>query len=169
MTTISADSIRELRGRTSAGIMDCKRALEDAQGDLDKAAELLRERGIATVAKRASRAANEGLIETYVHAGGRIGVIVELNCETDFVARTDDFQELAHNIALQVAAMDPQVIDDERPLDDLNASDGEPRLLHQPFVKDSGQTIRDLLTDTIAKVGENIVIRRFVRYSLGDQ
>ena len=169
MTTISADSIRELRGRTSAGIMDCKRALEDARGDLDKAAELLRERGIATVAKRASRTANEGLIETYVHAGGRIGVIVELNCETDFVARTDDFQELAHNIALQVAAMDPQVIDDERPLDDLNASDGEPRLLHQPFVKDSGQTIRDLLTDTIAKVGENIVIRRFVRYSLGDQ
>ncbi len=169
MTTISADSIRELRGRTSAGIMDCKRALEDAQGDLDKAAELLRERGIAMVAKRASRTANEGLIETYVHAGGRIGVIVELNCETDFVARTDDFQELAHNIALQVAAMDPQVIDDERPLDDLNASDGEPRLLHQPFVKDSAQTIRNLLTDTIAKVGENIVIRRFVRYSLGDQ
>ena len=169
MTTISADSIRELRGRTGAGIMDCKRALQDAQGDLDKAAELLRERGIATVAKRASRSANEGLIETYVHAGGRIGVIVELNCETDFVARTDDFQELAHNIALQVAAMDPQVIDDERSLDDLNASDGEPRLLHQPFVKDSGQTIRDILTDTIAKVGENIVIRRFVRYSLGDQ
>ena len=169
MTTISADAIKELRERTGAGIMDCKNALQDANGDMDQAIALLRERGIATVAKRASRLANEGLIETYVHAGGRIGVIVELNCETDFVARTDDFQELAHNIALQVAAMDPQVVDDERPLDDLNATDGEPRLLHQPFVKDSAQTIRDLLNDTIAKVGENIVVRRFVRYSLGDK
>ena len=134
-----------------------------------KAIALLRERGVATVAKKASRAANEGLIETYVHAGGRIGVIVELNCETDFVARTDDFKELAHNIALQVAAMDPQAIDDERPLDDLDTSDGEPRLLHQPFVKDSSQTIGNLLTDTVAKVGENIVIRRFVRYGLGEE
>ena len=168
MTTISADSIRELRARTSAGIMDCKHALEDAQGDLDKAAQLLRERGIATVAKKASRSANEGLIETYVHAGGRIGVIVELNCETDFVARTEDFQELAHNITLQIAAMNPQAIDDERPLDDLDASDGEPRLLHQAFVKDSGQTIRDLLTDAVGKLGENIVVKRFTRYNLGD-
>ena len=169
MTTISADAIKELRERTSAGIMDCKNALQDAQGDMDQAIALLRERGIATVAKKASRAANEGLIETYVHAGGRIGVIVELNCETDFVARTDDFKELAHNIALQVAAMDPQAIDDERPLDDLDTSDGEPRLLHQPFVKDSSQTIGNLLTDTVAKVGENIVIRRFVRYGLGEE
>ena len=169
MTTISADAIKELRERTSAGIMDCKRALQDAQGDMNQAIALLKERGIATVAKKASRAANEGLIETYVHAGGRIGVIVELNCETDFVARTDDFKELAHNIALQVAAMDPQAIDDERPLDDLDTSDGEPRLLHQPFVKDSSQTIGNLVTDIVAKVGENIVIRRFVRYGLGEQ
>ena len=169
MTTISADAIKELRERTSAGIMDCKNALQDANGDMDQAIALLRERGIATVAKKASRAANEGLIETYVHAGGRIGVIVELNCETDFVARTDDFKELAHNIALQIAAMDPQAIDDERPLDDLDTSDGEPRLLHQPFVKDSSQTIGNLLTDTVAKVGENIVIRRFVRYGLGEE
>ena len=169
MTTISADAIKELRERTSAGIMDCKNALQDANGDMDQAIALLRERGIATVAKKASRAANEGLIETYVHAGGRIGVIVELNCETDFVARTDDFKELAHNIALQVAAMDPQAIDDERPLDDLDTSDGEPRLLHQPFVKDSSQTIGNLVTDTVAKVGENIVIRRFVRYGLGEE
>ena len=169
MTTISADAIKELRERTSAGIMDCKNALQDANGDMDQAIALLRERGIATVAKKASRAANEGLIETYVHAGGRIGVIVELNCETDFVARTDDFKELAHNIALQVAAMDPQAIDDEIPLDDLDTSDGEPRLLHQPFVKDSSQTIGNLVTDTVAKVGENIVIRRFVRYGLGEE
>ena len=169
MTTISADAIKELRERTSAGIMDCKNALQDANGDMDQAIALLRERGIATVAKKASRAANEGLIETYVHAGGRIGVIVELNCETDFVARTDDFKELAHNIALQIAAMDPQAIDDETPLDDLDTSDGEPRLLHQPFVKDSSQTIGNLLTDTVAKVGENIVIRRFVRYGLGEE
>ena len=169
MTTISADAIKELRERTSAGIMDCKNALQDANGDMDQAIALLRERGIATVAKKASRAANEGLIETYVHAGGRIGVIVELNCETDFVARTDDFKDLAHNIALQIAAMDPQAIDDERPLDDLDTSDGEPRLLHQPFVKDSSQTIGNLLTDAVAKVGENIVIRRFVRYGLGEE
>ena len=169
MTTISADAIKELRERTSAGIMDCKNALQDANGNMDQAIALLRERGIATVAKKASRAANEGLIETYVHAGGRIGVIVELNCETDFVARTDDFKELAHNIALQVAAMDPQAIDDEIPLDDLDTSDGEPRLLHQPFVKDSSQTIGNLVTDTVAKVGENIVIRRFVRYGLGEE
>ena len=169
MTTISADAIKELRERTSAGIMDCKNALQDANGDMDQAIALLRERGIATVAKKASRAANEGLIETYVHAGGRIGVIVELNCETDFVARTDDFKELAHNIALQVAAMDPRAIDDEIPLDDLDTSDGEPRLLHQPFVKDASQIISNLLTDTVAKVGENIVIRRFVRYGLGEE
>ena len=169
MTTISADAIKELRERTSAGIMDCKNALQDANGNMDQAIALLRERGIATVAKKASRAANEGLIETYVHAGGRIGVIVELNCETDFVARTDDFKDLAHNIALQVAAMDPRAIDDEIPLDHLDTSDGEPRLLHQPFVKDSRQTIGNLLTDTVAKVGENIVIRRFVRYGLGEE
>ncbi len=168
MTTISADIIKELRTRTGAGIMDCKRALEDAQGDMDQAVALLRERGIATVAKKASRAANEGLIETYVHAGGRIGVIVELNCETDFVARTDDFKELAHDIALQIAAMNPQAIDDERPLDDLDTSAGEPRLVHQPFVKDSGRTIGSLLTDTAARVGENVLIRRFVRYGLGE-
>ena len=169
MTTVSADAIKELRERTGAGIMDCKRALEDAQGDMDKASDLLKERGIATVAKKASRAANEGLIETYVHAGGRIGVIVELNCETDFVARTEDFRELAHNIALQVAAMNPQAIDDEIPLDDLDTSSGEPRLLHQPFVKDASQTIANLLTDTVAKVGENIVIKRFARYGIGEE
>ncbi len=168
MTTISADIIKALRERTSAGIMDCKHALEDANGDMDKATALLRERGIATVAKKASRAANEGLIETYIHAGGRIGVIVELNCETDFVARTEDFRELAHDIALQIAAMAPKAVDDERPLNDRDASDGEPRLLHQPFVKDPSRTIADLVADTAARVRENIVIKRFVRYGLGE-
>lgn len=165
--TASTETIRELRGRTGAGIMDCKRALEETGGDLDKAVEVLREWGISTVAKKAARSANEGLVETYVHSGGRIGVMVELNCETDFVARTPDFQELAHDIALQIAAMSPQIVEDEKPLDDLNSSEGEPRLLYQPFVKDPSRTIRDLITDVVGRVGENIVVRRFARYELG--
>lgn len=165
--TASTENIRELRGRTGAGIMDCKRALEETGGDLDKAVEVLREWGVSTVAKKASRSANEGLVETYVHSGGRIGVMVELNCETDFVARTPDFQELAHDIALQIAAMSPQVVEDEQPLDDLDSSDGEPRLLYQPFVRDPSRTIRDLITEAVGRVGENIVVRRFERFELG--
>ena len=166
---ITTETIRELRARTGAGVMDCKRALEQANGDLDKAAELLRTWGIATVAKKAARSANEGLIESYIHAGGRIGVLVELNCETDFVARTEDFQKLAHDLAIQIAAMNPQAIDDEKPLDDLDSSEGEPRLLYQPFVREPSRTIRDLITDVVARVGENIRVRRFVRYELGSQ
>jgi elongation factor Ts len=164
---ISTEAIRELRGRTGAGIMDCKRALEESGGDMDKAADLLRTWGFATVAKKAARAANDGLVSSYIHAGGRIGVLVEVNCETDFVARTPDFQALAHDLALQIAAMNPQAIDDERPLEDLDGSQGEPRLLYQPFVKDPSKTIRDLVTDVVARVGENIKVRRFVRYELG--
>ena len=164
---MSTDSIKELRERTQAGIMDCKRALDESGGDLDKAAVLLREWGLAAVAKRAGRSAGQGLVEAYVHGDGNIGVIVEVDCETDFVARTDEFKQLAHDVALQVAAMNPQAVDDEKALDDLDASAGEPRLMHQPFVKDQGMTVRDLVSDVTAKVGENIVVRRFARFQIG--
>ncbi len=164
---VSTDSIKLLRERTQAGIMDCKRALDQSVGDLDKAAVLLREWGLATVAKKAGRSANQGLVEAYVHGGGNIGVIVEVNCETDFVARTEEFKQLAHDLALQVAAMDPEVVDDEKPLDDLDTASGEPRLMFQQFVKDPSVTIRDLVSDVTAKVGENVVVRRFARFKIG--
>ena len=147
--------------------MNCKRALEEAGGDLDRASDLLRQWGLATVAKKASRSTHEGLIDAYVHGVGNIGVLVEVNCETDFVARTEEFKVLAHNLALQVAAMNPEVVDDERPLDDLDSSGGEPRLMHQPFVKDPSRTIRDLVADVTARVGEKIVVKRFTRFQIG--
>lgn len=164
----TTDIIRELRSLTGAGVMDCKKALEDAKGDINKAIELLKQTGLSKVQKKSSRTANEGVIETYVHSGGRIGVMLELNCETDFVARTSEFVSLAHDIALQVASMDPQCIDDEVNLDELDSSAGEPRLMYQPFVKDSSQTIKDLITEAVSKIGENIVIKRFIRYELGE-
>ena len=129
--------------------------------------ELLRQWGLASVAKKSSRTAKDGMIEAYIHAGGRIGVLVELNCETDFVARTPEFQALAHDIALQIAAMNPQIVDDERPLEDLDSSHGEPRLLHQPFIKDSSRSVRDIVSDVVARTGENIQVRRFIRFELG--
>lgn len=164
----TTDIIRELRSLTGAGVMDCKKALEDAKGDINKAIELLKQTGLSKVQKKSSRTANEGVIETYVHSGGRIGVMLELNCETDFVARTSEFVSLAHDIALQVASMDPQCIDDEVNLDELDSSAGEPRLMYQPFVKDSSQTIKDLITEAVSKIGENILIKRFIRYELGE-
>jgi elongation factor Ts len=167
VTTVTTESVRELRERTQAGIMDCKRALVEANGDMERAAALLHEWGIATVAKKSSRSANEGLIEAYVHGVGNIGVLVEVNCETDFVAKTTEFKELAHDLALQIAAMNPEVVDDEKTLGDLNFSAGEPRLLHQQYVKDPSRTIRDLVTDMTARVGENVVVKRFVRFEIG--
>ena len=164
---MSTDSIKMLRERTQAGIMDCKRALDQSGGDLDKAAVLLREWGLAAVAKKAGRTAGQGLVEAYVHGGGNIGVLVEVNCETDFVARTDEFKQLAHDVALQVAAMNPDVVDDEKPLDDLDMTAGEPRLMHQQFVRDQSLTIRDVVSDVTAKVGEKIVVRRFTRFQIG--
>ena len=164
---MSTDSIKTLRERTQAGIMDCKRALDQSGGDLDKAAVLLREWGLAAVAKKAGRTAGQGLVEAYVHGGGNIGVLVEVNCETDFVARTDEFKQLAHDVALQVAAMNPDVVDDEKPLDDLDMTAGEPRLMHQQFVRDQSLTIRDVVSDVTAKVGEKIVVRRFTRFQIG--
>ena len=137
---ISAAAVKDLRERTGAGVMECRNALEQAGGDADKAVELLRERGIARAEKKGDRVANQGLIDSYIHAGGRIGALVELNCETDFVARNEQFRTLAHDIALH----------------------------EQPFVRDEKRTIGDLVKEHIASLGENIVVRRYVRYELGE-
>jgi elongation factor Ts len=199
MATITAEMVRDLRERTGAGMMDCKRALEEAGGDMDKAVTTLRERGLAAAAKKAGREAREGLISSYIHTGGRVGVLIEVNCETDFVARTEQFQQLVRNLAVQVAATYPRFVDiADIPEDVLSARrseligaadvaskpaevrekivDGrlkkwyaEPGgvLLEQPF-RDSEQTVRQLVTEAIATIGENIQVRRFERYALGE-
>jgi elongation factor Ts len=168
---VSTDTIKELRGLTGAGIMDCKRALQDAGGDLKEATEILLKKGYAKAEKKAQREAREGLVETYIHTGGRIGALVEINCESDFVARTDDFKNLAHDIAMQVAATDPKYMsgDDIPPSDD---SEGELDpvqvcLLSQPFIRDPQKTVQDVIIEVVAKVGENIKVRRFARFELG--
>jgi elongation factor Ts len=165
---ISAAAVKALRERTSAGIMECRNALEETGGDTEKAVELLRQRGIMKAGKKADREAKQGLVESYIHGGGRIGVLVELNCETDFVARTEGFRALARDIAMQVAAMAPRYVGpDERPAD-IDGNDPENlALLEQPFIRDPKKTIGDLVKENIATVGENIVVRRFVRYELG--
>jgi elongation factor Ts len=161
--------IKELREETGAGVMDAKRALEDAAGDRNRAKEILREKGIAAAAKRSDRETSNGVVESYIHAGGRIGVLVEVNCETDFVANTDEFRTLARNIAMQIAAMDPKLISaDERAGNpEVEGSDEEVCLLSQPFIRDPGHTIGQLVQDTVAKTGENVRVRRFVRFELG--
>ena len=165
---VSTDAIRTLRERTSAGIMDCKRALEQANGDLDKAEEVLRVKGIAKAASKADHATSEGLVDAYVHAGSRIGAMVELNCETDFVARTPEFKELAHNVAMQVAAMSPEFVAvSEMPAEDARPPE-EVCLLAQAFIRDPSRTINDLVVDVQARVGENVRIGRFARFSLGE-
>jgi elongation factor Ts len=164
---ISTAAVKELRRKTGAGVIDCKKALLEAEGKLEKAAEILNQRGLALARKKADRTADQGIIEAYVHQGGQIAVLVELNCETDFVARTDEFKDLAHNLALQIAAMSPQFISPE---DMPQETDTDPQmacLLLQPFIKDPNKTVQDIITETIAKVGENIKIRRFVRFELG--
>ena len=165
---VSVESIKTLRERTSAGVMDCKRALVESNGDLDKAEEILSQLGIASAAKRSSRITNEGLIESYIHSGGRIGVIVEINCETDFVARTDEFRELAHDVAMQVAAMAPIYVDSEDVPDGAESTDQDSVLMLQPFIKDPTKSIRDLVSENVGKLGENIRVRRFTRFSLGE-
>jgi elongation factor Ts len=164
---ISADVVKELRGKTGAGVMDCKKALQEVGGDVQKATEVLKERGLAIAQKKAERIANQGLIECYVHQGGQIGVMVEVNCETDFVARTAEFKELAHDIALQVAAMSPKYIHPDEVAQEADADPQTLCLLLQPFIKDPTKNIQDLVTETIAKVGENIKVRRFCRFELG--
>ncbi len=153
---------------TGAGIMDSKRALEEADGDVEAARKILREKGIASAAKKASRDTNEGLVEAYVHSGGRVGAIVELNCETDFVARTEDMKTLAHDVAMQVAAMSPKYVGEGDAPEDEEGNPQETCLLSQPFIRDNGVTVQDIVNETIAKVGENVRVRRFSRFSLGE-
>ncbi|MBI4596125.1 MAG: translation elongation factor Ts [Candidatus Tectomicrobia bacterium] len=164
---VKTDDIKLLRERTGAGVMDCRKALVDAQGDIDKAVKILQECGWAAAEKKASREASMGLIESYVHAGGKLGVIVEVNCETDFVARTSEFQALAHDIALQLAAMNPKYIKAGEVPEAEKDKSPEICLMLQPFIKDPTRTIESLVKDTIAKVGENIQVKRFCRFELG--
>jgi elongation factor Ts len=166
--TTTVEQIKALRELTGAGIMDCKRALEQADGDLEGAQRILREMGVASAAKKASRETNEGLVESYIHSGGRIGALVELNCETDFVARTDDLKELAHSIAMQVAAMSPIYVDEDDIPDDEDQNPQDVCLLQQAFIRDQSVTIQDLLGEAIGKIGENIRVRRFARFALGE-
>ena len=160
--------IKELRELTSAGIMDCKSALIEASGDIEQAKVILHEKGLASVAKKSSRATEEGVVASYIHAGGRIGSIVEVNCETDFVARTDDFKTLAHDLAMQVAAMSPQFVylDDES--DDGDEPDEDSCLVEQNFIKDQSVKVKDVVSEVAARVGENIRIKRFSRFSIGE-
>ena len=148
--------------------MDCKRALEQASGNLDEAQIVLREKGLSSAEKKASRITEEGLVESYIHSGGRLGAIIEVNCETDFVARTPEFKTLAHNLAMQVAAMAPSYVDSTDIPEDVEASPQEVSLLQQPFIKDQTMTVQDILKETISKMGENVKVRRFTRFSLGE-
>ena len=166
---ISTSDIKALRDETGAGIMDCKRALEQADGDLERALVFLREMGLNTALKKADRATNEGLVEAYIHTGGRVGSIVEVNCETDFVARTDDFKGLAHELAMQVAAMAPVYVDAEDIPEDAEGVDPEQScLMQQPYIRDNSLTVRDLVNENVGKLGENLRVRRFSRFSLGE-
>lgn len=195
---IKAADVKALRDKTGAGMMDCKKALVEAKGDLEKANEILREKGIATAAKKSGRIAAEGIVTSYIHGNGRIGVLLEVNIETDFAAKNEDFQQFAKDIAMQIAAMNPQfvrredvpadVVDKEKAILKSQAlNEGKPEaivdkiiegridkffkqicLIEQPFVKDSDKTVSELTTELIAKIGENIKIRRFTRYEMGE-
>lgn len=164
---ITVEVIKSLRESTGAGIMDCKKALMETQGDCDQATEILRKKGLVKVQKKAERVARQGIVEQYVHGGGRIGAMVEINCETDFVARTDEFKDLAHNVAMQIVAMNPVYITAEDIPQGSEDSPDQVCLLHQPYIRDPQTTIKELINTLIAKVGENIQIKRFVRYELG--
>src|ERR671912_2361079 len=175
---VTANQVKELREKSGAGIMECKRALEQVEGDIGRAIDLLKQQGLAKADKKTGRAASQGLIEPYIHGAGRIGSIVEVNCETDFVARTPEFRELAHDLAMQVAATSPSYVSiDDVPTTawpDLEQEHGDREkaaaavvLLEQPFIKDPKQTVRDLVREMIGKLGENIVVRRFARFEVG--
>jgi len=195
---ITAQMVKELRERTGAGMLDCKKALEATGGDIEKAIDELRTKGLAKAAKKAGRIASEGLVTSYIHGGGRIGVLVEVNCETDFVAKTEDFKQFAHNIAMQIAAANPSyvareevpqaVLDHEREILRAQAlEEGKPEkvidkmvegrlekyfkencLLEQPYIKDPDKTVQQIVLETISKLGENINIRRFARFEVGE-
>jgi elongation factor Ts len=164
---ISVDRVKELRDQSGAAIMQCRNALIEAQGDMEKALEILRQQSISLAEKKTNRAATQGLIEAYVHAGGRIGAMVEVNCETDFVARTDEFKELAHHLAMQVAAMSPQFISREEVPEGTEIEPQTACLLLQPDIKEPDKTVREIIIETIARVGENIKVSRFARFELG--
>jgi len=166
---ITTHRVRELRDQSGAGIMDCRKALLEAQGDTEKALQILQQQGLLRAKKKAERSTNQGVIEAYIHAGGRIGAMVEVNCETDFVARTDEFKELAHHLAMQVAAMNPQFTSREEVPE---GSDIDPQvacLLLQPDIRHSDRSVQDTIAETIARVGENIKVSRFARFELGSQ
>ena len=165
---VSVELVRTLRDQTGAGIMDCKEALEKADGDLGKAVLALREKGIAGVAKRVGRATNEGVIESYLHTGGRVGAMVELGCETDFVARTEEFLKLAHDIAMQVAAMGPIYVDKEEIEDGDARPPAQISLMQQPFIKNSSTSVGEMVRELAAKVGENVRVVRFTRLAIGE-
>ena len=165
---VTVDDIKALRQITGAGVMDSKRALEEASGDIGKAEEILRQQGIASAAKKANRETNQGLVESYIHSGGRIGAIVEVNCETDFVARTEEFKNLAHSLAMQIAAMSPSYVDESAVPEDETVDAAQDCLLQQPFIKDPAMTVQDLVNETVGKLGENVRVRRFTRFSLGE-
>jgi elongation factor Ts len=162
----NTELIKQLRELTNAGVMDCRNALVECNDDIHKAEELLLQKGIASASKKIGRDTNQGIIETYIHGGGRIGSIIEMNCETDFVARTDEFKNLCHNIAMQVAAMDPKAVSFEINPDSKLTKDDF--LVNQSFIKDPSKTIQDLINEYVGKLGENIKIRRFERFSLGE-
>lgn len=164
---ITTQMIKELREQSGAGIMECRTTLVGTQGDREKALAILKEKGLLKAQKKAERATGQGLVEAYIHTAGRIGSMVELNCETDFVARTDEFKELAHCLAMQVAAMAPKYISEEEVPEGADIEPSEACLLLQPYIKDPTRTVKDIIVETIAKVGENIRVRRFNRYELG--
>lgn len=164
---VSTEDVKKLREETGAGVMDAKRALDETDGNFEKAKAILRERGIAAAAKRAERETGQGVVEAYIHGGGRIGVIVEVQCETDFVARTDTFRQLAKDVAMQIAAMNPMALTPEEVPAEHNGTAEENALLTQTFIKDGSRTIQQLVQDVVATTGENVRIARFARFELG--
>jgi elongation factor Ts len=165
---ISTESIRELRDKTGAGIMDCRRALEQAGGDQSKAIQILQQQGLERAEKKAGRVARQGVVEAYIHAGGRIGALVELNCETDFVARDDGFRQLAREIAMQIAATAPEYVAPEDAPAELSDDEKKQKvLLLQGYIRNDRQSIRDLITERTARYGENVRVGRFTRFELG--
>ncbi len=169
---ISTDTVKALRQATGAGILECKKILEQTGGDIKRAEEILREKGLVRAQAKATRETREGVVEAYIHSGARVGALVEINCESDFVARTPEFKELAHNLAMQVAAMAPLYLDVADIPNDLPKEDAKPPeevcLLKQPFIRDPSKTIQDIIQEAIARIGENIRVRRFTRFALGE-
>jgi elongation factor Ts len=160
--------VKELRDQSGAGIMDCRNALLEAEGEMEKAFQILKQRSLLQIQKKTWHSTTQGIIEAYIHIGGRIGAMVEVNCETDFVARTDEFKELAHHLAMQIAAQEPQFISKEEVPEGADIEPGAACLLLQPYIKHPDRTVQDIIDETMAKVGENIKVSRFARFELGE-